>query len=289
MAGGGWGAYEDQDNGHHRGLCGLGKHSDEKFEAWTPRYHAQMSRYRNNTVAIGDVEVHIQSAVPVRLRHDLLTRPRTVRKCPPALRRRDEIALWEGTATGRQREPAFFSARGAPFLAAVIGCKHACITPAPLHWKVLQNISRCAWVPYLLPASLPACLSRYLLLALVMVLGLVHTKVRRYPYPDPMLASTPSPPLILPMQHLMLTWSPWAGPDIASCPLLHITSYSGFITDGCPDFYGSFPSAYRWRGITGRLYMVQMRLRWSTAEQIHVRIASCCHQARQITKLLDRL
>lgn len=31
-------------------------------------------------------------------------------------------------------------------------------TAAPLHWKLLQNISRCAWVPYQLPAAcLPAC------------------------------------------------------------------------------------------------------------------------------------
>lgn len=58
--------------------------SDERFKGWAPRYHAQMSRYRNNTVAIREVEVNIQSAVPVRLRHDLLTRPRTVRECPPA-------------------------------------------------------------------------------------------------------------------------------------------------------------------------------------------------------------
>lgn len=85
MVGGGWGAYEDQDNGHHHGLYGLGKRSDEKSQFWAPRYCAQVSRYRNNTIVIRDVGVKIQSAVPARLRHDLLTRPRTVMECPPAL------------------------------------------------------------------------------------------------------------------------------------------------------------------------------------------------------------
>lgn len=84
VAGGGWGAYEDQDNGHHGGLCGLGDCSSEKSQVWAPRYYTQESRYRNNTFAIRDVEVKIQSAVPVRLRHHLLTRPRTVRECPLA-------------------------------------------------------------------------------------------------------------------------------------------------------------------------------------------------------------
>lgn len=52
----------------------------------------------------------------------------------------------------------FFSGRGAPFLAAVIGCKCACdALCAPLHWKLLQNILRCAWVPAPLATCLPAC------------------------------------------------------------------------------------------------------------------------------------
>lgn len=99
------------------------------------RHYAQLRKYRNNSIATRDAEVKIQKAGPVRLRHHLLTRSRSARECPlapPNSQARRNRALGGKGPEGGHQEAALFSGRGAPFLAAVIGCtKHACLAPTP--------------------------------------------------------------------------------------------------------------------------------------------------------------
>lgn len=105
-------------------------------------------------MAVRDAEVKIQKAVPVRLRHHLLTRFGSARECPlapPNSQVRRNYAPGGKEPEGGHQEAALFSGRGAPFLAAVIGCTsmpalHP-LTPCA-HGILLQSISRCAWGPH---------------------------------------------------------------------------------------------------------------------------------------------
>lgn len=115
-------------------------------------------------MAVRDAEVKIQKAVPVRLRHHLLTRFGSARECPlapPNSQVRRNYAPGGKEPEGGHQEAALFSGRGAPFLAAVIGCTsmpalHP-LTPCA-HGILLQSISRCAWGPHhqLMGPALPA-------------------------------------------------------------------------------------------------------------------------------------
>lgn len=76
-------------------------------------------------MAVRDAEVKIQKAVAVRLRHHLLTRFGSARECPlapPNSQVRRNYAPGGKEPEGGHQEAALFSGRGAPFLAAVIGC-----------------------------------------------------------------------------------------------------------------------------------------------------------------------
>lgn len=198
MAGGEWGAYEDQDNCHHGGLCGLGECSSKTSQVWAPRYYAHVSRYRNNRLQIRDVEVKIQSAVPVRLRHHLLTRPRTVRDCPHApVQVRSDCTLgrnghgqaagscllfsaWSTVLSGRHRLQVCL-----PYLPCCIG--NCCGTSHDAHGCRTSFL-----LPVCLPARLPAPYPPW---------SRSWSWAWYDPDPDPMLASTTAPgsPVIITM------------------------------------------------------------------------------------------
>lgn len=111
-------------------------------------------------------------------------------------------------------------------------------TAAPLHWKLLQNISRCAWVPYQLPACLPACLLLALALALTLALALAKDSD-----PDPMLASTTTPGSPLHQSYSEIGPRREGGGEervfVASRLFLRIIYYSNLIAYGPPGFFPS--------------------------------------------------
>jgi hypothetical protein len=188
VTGWGWVAYEDQDNGHHREPCGLDGRPNEKSHVWAPRHYAQLSKYRNNVIAIRDAEVKILSTegrtgsiassfadpmcplAPAQVRRNCTLRRKGPRAGWRAAGSRLLFRAWSTLLSGRHR------------LQVCLRCTcPVVLETAAGHLTIRMGAAPTTYLGrYHLPVACPPTLLPVLVLVLVLVLVQIQNPIPRY-------------------------------------------------------------------------------------------------------------